>query len=344
MIADTTARADAVQAATEPTSASLRRTIDRLPIVGWVFATLIVLLDTANPVVHATDEIIFRDALVRMRTGLGYYPAMRAALAAQHAQASQVRSFRLPTEFLLLRWAPPSSYRILAAGVVLASVALCWLLARRSHPGVQLLVLVGSAMWLSRLLPAVYLYAEIWALPCFLAALLFARRGRWALVAVALFGAVALRELYLPALLVALAVAPRGRRKPLAIALAGAGVLGAVHWWLASQQLVAKGAEAPFDGFTSLAATVRSMLSPSPLLAIEVPLAILTLLGALGVVRSWRLDPAARILAVTTVALVALTVFGGRVYWPLLYSPALVAFAGVPSITGPVDPIVETGG
>lgn len=300
-----------------------------LPVLGLVSALLLIVNKTVLPVIHATDEVIFRRTLEAMHRGQGFYPAYRAALAHQDVAGSQVRSFRIPTEFLLLRPFPVSSYRWLAAAVVLASVLLCWRLAREAHPAVQAVVLVGSAMWLSELLDIVYLYAEVWALPGFLLALVALRDERWTLAAVALTVAVCTRELYAPALLLAIVLVPRAHRRPFVVGLGVAAVVGAVHYGLASQQLVEVGAEAPFNRFADLGGSLQAVLSPRPHRAsVALPLTVLTVLGAVGTVRAWRVDLAARLAGATSLALFALTLYGGRVYWPLLFSPVLVAFVG----------------
>ena len=312
----------------------------RVPLVGAVLAVLVVVRRTVAPrLPGVTDELIFRGALVDMHRGRGFYPAYRDALAAQGVPGSQVRAFRLPTEFLLLRPFPVSSYRWLAAVAVLATVALCWRLVRDASPVVQAVVLVGTAVWLAELVPAVYLYAEIWALPWFVLGLVAIREERWALAAVALALAVATRELYLPALLVALVVAPAGRRRPFVVGLGAVAILGAVHWTLAGRELVEVGNEAPFAAFSGLAASVRSLLSPRPgQVLIALPIGILTVVGAAGTARRWATDPAAKVLGVTALAVTVATLYGGRVYWPLLTSPVLLAFVGAALPARPARP------
>lgn len=297
-------------------------------MVGAVVAAAIVAVKTLAPVLHATDQMIFRDALVNMRGGRSYYPAMRDALAGNDAAATQVRSFRLPTEFLLLRWFPPATHRWLAAAAVLLAVALCWRLARDAHPAVQAAVLVGASLWLSTLLDAVYLYAEIWAVPAFLLGLLAIRRERWVLAALALTLATCTRELYLPALLAATVVAPRGHRRPFLLGSGVVAAVAAVHYALASGQLVPDGNEAPFSRLGSPTTIIETLLAPRATLGVLVPVGLMTVLDAIGITRTCRRDRAALVAGISTVTLVVATIFGGRVYWPLMYGASVVAFAG----------------
>lgn len=325
------------------------------PILGFVVAALLVVRRTMAPRLNGvTDELIFRGTLEDMHRGRGFYPAYRDALAAQGVAGSQVRAFRLPTEFLLLRPFPVSTYRLLAATVVMASIVLCWRLAAQASPVVQALVLVGSGLWLSELLTAVYLYAEIWALPFFLLGLLAARYDRWTLVAVAFTAAACVREMYLPIILIALAFAPTGRRRGLLVGLGVALALGTVHYGLAHDQLVAVGNEAPFNGFANFTSSLRTILSPRPgQPEIELPVGAMTIMGAVGVARSWRCDVSARILGTTSVLLALATLYAGRPYWPLLFSPGLIAYLGAPwrvrsspvprSKSGPAGPQAAAG-
>ena len=298
-----------------------------LPLSAAVVSMLVVVHQTTAQHVRYIDESIFLKALELMRRGTGYYPAMKSALAINHAPAAQVRSYRPPTGFLILRWLPPSTYRPIGGLVVAVSVTLVWRLVRRREPALQAVVMLGATAWLTAMLPDTYLYAELWALPWFLGAALAMRRDDQRSAAWLTAVAVCFRELYAPALLVGLLVAGRGRRRPWWQALAATSVLGAVHVWLASHQLVAHGNEARFDGVERLSLALRHVVTPTASTPVSIAIAVLTIAGAAGLVLCWHTDRAARFVGPTAVLLAMATIYSGRVYWPLLFGPAVVPFA-----------------
>jgi hypothetical protein len=308
-------------------------------VVAATGAGALLIAKTVGPVQHVIDERVFRDAVGRMRGGAGYYPAMQAALTKAGVAASQVRSFRPATLYLALRFVPPSAYRWLGAVVAATSVVLGWRLVRHTNRWVQAVVIVGLAMWVGSLLQAAYLYAELWALPLMLGALLAIRRDDWLLAAVLVALAATVRELYAPALLLGLLVAPPDRRRPWAVALGAIGVLGALHAWLASQQLVTHGHEAPFAAATNLGYTLRFMFSPTHYVVPGLAMTAITALGAVGLARTQAEDPAARFALLVWTVLAVATLYGGRQYWPLLFAPLAVPFLG-----GPRAPATELAG
>src|SRR5688572_1903807 len=67
------------------------------------------------------DEVVYRNTIVAMRDGAGYYPAMRDALEAKEgAPPSETRSVRPPTLYVALSTFPEASWRYLAGGASLA--------------------------------------------------------------------------------------------------------------------------------------------------------------------------------------------------------------------------------
>lgn len=272
------------------------------------------------------DEVVYRDTLVAMRGGEGYYPAMRAALVRKEgAPPSQLRSIRPPTLYLALSRLPPSTWRYAVGAVYLAVLVLAWALGRPLHPygGLVAVVLVG--MWVLGAARLLFLHTELWGLPLLLAGALAMRHRRWAAAAALVAAAAVLREIYVLPLLGGLAVAPR--RRAWVAAVAAVAVLGVVHAHLAGQVLSAHGREAPFGKSGLGLHYILSALSPG-----DRPVA--WLVGILGdaagywaLARRWPADGAARLVLPFAAVMAVLTVFVGREYWGLAFGPAVACFA-----------------
>ncbi len=305
--------------------------IDRADRIAVVAAICLALVATALGIRTGyrtvdVDEVVYRNAVVAMQHGDGYYPAMREALVAKEgAPPSQIRSVRPPTLYVLLARFPERSWRYLVSAIYLAVLLLAWRLARPLHPhgGPIAVVLVG--MWALGSAPLLFLHTELWGLPFLLAGALAMRNQRWALAALALATAAALREIYVLPLLIGLVVAPR-RRAWVAAVVVVAG-LGLLHAGLASDILSPDGREAAFGKSGLGPRYVLSALSPS-----DRPLGWLLGMGggALGLValrRRWATDAAARTLLPFVAVMVPLTVFIGREYWGLAFGPAVACYA-----------------
>lgn len=271
------------------------------------------------------DEVVFRDTLVSMREGQGYYPAMRDALVRKEgAPPSQVRSVRPPTVYLFLSRFPASSWRYVVGAVYLSASFLAWRLGRPLHPagGPVAVTLVG--LWVLGSAPLLFLHAELWGLPFLLAGVLALRSHRWTAAAVSLALAALIREIYLIPLVIGLVVADR--RRAWLPALAVVGMAGALHFNLASDVLSAGGREPRFGASGLGLDYILSAISPS-----DRPLGWLVgvgglILGTWGLHRRWSGDVAARLLLAFSLVMVPLTILFGRQYWGLTFGPALACY------------------
>ena len=272
------------------------------------------------------DEVVYRDTMVAMRHGAGYYPAMRDALAAKEgAPPSQIRSVRPPALYLALARVPERTWRYLAAAPYLAIVILAWRLGRPLHPYGGPIAVLLAGMWVVGAAQFLFLHAELWGLPFLLAGALAMRNQRWALAALAVATAALLREIYVLPLLIGLAVAPRRRAWVAAAVVVGA--LGAVHAVMAADILDPQGKEAAFGKSGLGLRYILSALSPS-----DQPLGWVLgvaggVLGVVGLRRRWNEDAAARLVLPFAAIMVPLTVFLGREYWGLAFGPAVACFA-----------------
>ena len=302
--------------------------IDRFAVVAAVCLALVATVlgvRTGYGTVDV-DEVVFRNTVVAIRDGAGYYPAMRDALAAKEgAPPSQIRSVRPPTLYVALARFPEGSWRYLAGAAYLAVLMLAWRLGRPLHPLGGPIAVFLAGMWVLGAAQYLFLHAELWGLPFLLAGALAVRNSRWALAALAVAGAAVLREIYVLPLLVGLAVVPR--RRAWVVALVIVGALGALHAGLAADILDPQGKEAAFGKSGLGPRYVLSALSPS-----DQPVGWLLglaggVLGALGLRRCWNADDAARLILPFAAVMVPLTVFLGREYWGLAFGPAVACFA-----------------
>ena len=309
--------------------------IDRVSVlVAAVLAVLATVIGVGNGYrVVDVDEVVFRDTLVAMRQGEGYYPAMRDALVAKEgAPPTQVRSIRPPTLFLFLSRFPPASWRYLAGIVYLAILLLAWRLGRPLHPYGGPIAVVLAGMWVLGATEVLFLHGELWGLPFLMAGALAMRNERWALAAVAVGLAAVQREIFVLPLLVGLVVVPRRRAWVGVVAVAvGLGVLHAV---LAADVLADQGREAPFGQSGLGPRYILSALSPSDQpfgWLIGIPTVVL---GFLGLRRRWADDPAAKMLLPFAAMMVPITVFLGREYWGLAFGPCSPVTCRPPSPAG----------
>jgi hypothetical protein len=337
---------------------------DRDPFDVAAVALIVVLAATATLVgVHTgwhpadADEIVYRDTLLFMRHGMGVYPAQRAALILkEHRPPTSVRAIRPPTLFLALRWFPPGSWRWLVGLVYLADLLLVWRLARFHGRAAGLVAVALGGLWVLGFAPYLFLHAEVWGLPLFLAGLLAMRRRRtWAAVGLFL-AATCVRELYVvgllgglavaalpalavapvPALAVAGLAAPAARPstprllirvRPWLAGLAAAAALFAVHSLLASQVLSSHGYNARFGNERRTLAFLLRLVAPISSGAGELFGLVVIVLGVVGAVRIARRDVAAVVGVAGGVALLAASVWATRVYWSACWALPLCAFA-----------------
>ena len=182
-------------------------------------------------------------------------------------------------------------------------------------------------VWLAPASPYLFLHAELWGLPFFLAGLWNARQGRDGAAAALIGGAALVRELFAPALLIGLIV--RRRREWF---YANLGFIGAmlIHMILASRVLLASGSDPELSNVPISPALIFQVIGPgTTALSVIVGMVVLGL-GIPGLFRHARLDDAsARMLLPFALVLVAAGIVATRIYWSLTWGPALAAF--VPS-------------
>jgi hypothetical protein len=279
------------------------------------------------------DELVYRETLVAMHHGAGYYHAMGRALTQKEGTPpSQVRSVRPPTLFLMLYRLPPRSWRWVVGLVYLATLLLAWRLARPFTAWGGPLAVVLAGMWLLGAAPLLFLHSELWAVPLVLAGALALRNGRWAAAALLLGAAVLFRETYAVPFLAGLLWTRQ--RRPFLVVLGLLAVLAGVHTWLAQAALSPHGREPAFGASGLSANYVLSAVSPA-----DRPLAWVVglaggLLGLAGSAARWSEDRAARLVLCSGVVLAPATILVGREYWGLTFGVALACFvpAGVQSL------------
>ena len=293
-------------------------------LVGF-FAVLATLTGIrAGDSVADVDEVVYRQTLLEMRTGEGYYDAMRDALAAkEHAPPSQVRSIRPPTMFLVLRWFPEQSWRWLAGIAYLGILLAVWRLAD-VHIGWPVWLAVAVAgIWVKSYSHFLFLHPEIWGAPLFLAGLLAYRRGQDRRAAILMAAATVVRELFALGLVLGLLLR---RRRAWLVALLVVAALAAFHAILARQVLDTGGREAPFGDERRTLAFLLHLVSPGRDSGSHVIGVGGLVLGLVGLARARRSDPAAAFALLFVVVMLALSVWSTRVYWSAVWAPPLVAF------------------
>jgi hypothetical protein len=311
---------------------------DRLALVAAVcLAALAVIIGVrTSDTTEDVDETAFHQTLVEMRSGTGYYDALRDGLTAKEGRPpSQIRSYRLPTLYLGLALLPEGAWRwatILPVALLLISA---WAIGRQLHEWGAMVAVVLVGCWAIAATPYLYLHPELWGAAALLAGLAFLQRERVAATAVCFAAAALLRELYLLAFLFGFF----RHRKALSwwLAAVAVGTLAIVHIHLARQVLEPRGLEAPLRLATS---DIPAALSPSGA-ALGIAVGVVGLvLGAAGLVHGVRAgDAAAQIAAAHSIVLVALTLRFGHTYWGLTFGPGVAAFAG-----GSLDSLTKIAG
>jgi hypothetical protein len=295
------------------------------------------------------DELVYRETLVLMRHGADFYRAQATALIAkEHRPPTSVRAIRPPTLYLALRWLPPASWRWAVGLVYLADLLLVWRLARAHGPPLAVLAVAVGGIWLLGFAPYLFLHAEVWGLPFFLAGLLSARARRpWAAAALFLLAA-CIRELYAIGLVAGVVweVVPlprplrwgtvRTRVRPWVTCASAALALYAVHSLLAERVLSATGYNARFANEHRTLSFVLRLLSPISSGPGELFGVMVTALGIVGAARVARRDPAAWSALISGSLLLVASVWVTRVYWSACWALPLAAFApaALPLATG----------
>jgi len=271
-----------------------------------------------------TDEAVYQRTLLSMRAGNGYYQAMSGALVVKEgARPTSVRAIRPPTMFLLLRWFPQSSWRWIV-GLVYLAVLLA--MARLGEPfgnsGAPIAVVLGG-IWMIGASSYLYLHAELWGLPFFLAGLVAFRRGNERGAAILMGVAGVVRELFVLAVVIALFLGKK--RRVWLVALGSLALLFGLHYWLAHGFLSRTGHEVSLGNEPITFHSVLRFLSPG-----DKPLAFglgvgMLALGFAGVVRNLT-DRAARLGLPYSIILLIAGIIATRSYWNLTYGPAVSAF------------------
>jgi len=280
------------------------------------------------------DEIVYRDTLVLMRHRAGFYDAQRQALILkEHAPPTSVRAIRPPTIYLVLRWFPPSSWRWLVGLVYLADLLLVWRLARAHGPPAGLLAVAVAGIWVLGFTMYLFLHAEVWGLPFFLAGLLAVRREKpWAAAALFLVAA-SIRELYVVGLLggILFTLTAGGSRRhsralPWLTGLAAGAALYAVQVALSLGVLSARGYNARFGNEHRTLSFLLRLVAPINSGPGELFGVAATVLGIAGCARLARRDAAAAVAGTGSVALLLASVWATRVYWSACWALPIAAF------------------
>ena len=280
-------------------------------------------LRTGNKVLD-TDEAVYQRTLRLMRSGEGYYKAMSDSLVVKEgARPTSIRAIRPPTLFLVLRWFPESSWRWIV-GLVYLAVLLA--MARLGEPfknlGAMVAVVLGG-IWMIGASSYLYLHAELWGLPFFLAGLVALRRGHDKTAAILMGVACIVRELYVVAVVVALVLMKK--RGAWIVALTSVALLFGLHYWLAHAFLSRGGHEVALGNEPITVHSVLRFLSPGDKpLAFGLGLAMLAF-GFAGMVRNIT-DATARLLLPYATVLAIAGIIATRSYWNLTYGPAVSAF------------------
>ena len=278
---------------------------------------------TGNKVLD-TDEAVYQRTLREMRHGVGYYKAMSDALVVKEgARPTSVRAIRPPTMFVVLRWFPESSWRWIVGLVYLAVLlAMARLGESFGELGPMIAVVLGG-IWMIGASSYLYLHAELWGLPFFLAGLVALRRGHEKAAAILMGVAGIVRELYVLAIVVALFLSKR-RGIWLVAGASLAGLFG-LHYWLAHAFLSRTGHEVSLGNEPITLHSVLRFLSPGDRpFAFALGIAMLAL-GFAGIARNIR-DRAARLVLPYAIVLLVAGIVATRSYWNLTYGPAVSTF------------------
>jgi hypothetical protein len=323
------------------TSVPVHRISPVLPVAAAIAIALVAVLAgvrTGDAEVDV-DQAVYRDTLVQMRAGDGYYDAHRDALIAKEgAPPRSVRAIRPPTLFLALRWFPESSWRYLVGLAYLAILLAAWRLGEPygRYGGVIAVVLAG--LWVVTASSFLHLHAELWGAPLFLWGALEVRRGRDARAAGLVATATIVRELFGLGLLIGLVL--RKQRAPWIAATLAVIALGVVHVLLAQDVLSPAGTQAALGNEPYTPSLVLTILSPGDNLGSWIVGIPMLVAGIAGLMRARRSDPAAAILLPFCAVMIPAAVVATRAYWSLTWGPAIAAFVinGIPTPRGPHDP------
>jgi hypothetical protein len=312
-------------------AAAVTRTVSgvewRRAVVG-VTVVLAVLAVVGVRSGETLDEHVYRQTVVEMRGGAGYYEATVDALGAVYGPPSQVRALRPPTLFVAWRWVPGSETGIRLAFVVFAALSglLAWLLTRRWWTGPAVFVWMVAAAGLLPGMVAQEHLAELWVVPFVLGAWWAWRSDRDWLAVGPVIVACACREFGVLLLIGGVLAAAVERRsvRPWIAGWFAVGLLAAAHVHEAALVLTAGGRESPLIGYGyGLAERIGRMAG----FGLPARLVVGPVMFAAALWGLWR----RRDLLVAPLALLPLTaVIADRPYWGALVVPVyLVAVGGL---------------
>jgi hypothetical protein len=209
-------------------------------------------------------------------------------------------------------------------GLVYLAVLLA--MARLGEPfgslGPMIAVALGG-IWMIGASSYLYLHAELWGLPFFLAGLVALRKGNERAAAILMGVACIVRELYVVGVVIALVLSKK--RRIWLLALASLALLFGLHVWLSHAFLSRTGHEVALGNEPITFHSVLRFLSPGDKpLAFAIGIAMLVL-GLAGIVRNLR-DRAAQLVLPYAIVLSIAGVIATRSYWNLTYGPAVASF------------------
>ena len=162
---------------------------------------------------HGGDVFRFRVVVDRMRTGEGYYDAMRIELLRRGYPTASVFNWRPPATFLLLAKAPRISHALMVSLAALA-LLLTVIIFRNAPPLITIVAIVMQIGFSA--IPAIPMdglfMPELWAGMFLLLSILTHTLGAFRLAVCFAVAAVCARELALPFVLMGLGFAAQARR------------------------------------------------------------------------------------------------------------------------------------
>ncbi len=271
------------------------------------------------------DEAVYRETLVRMQSGQGYYPAMSGALVGKEGSPPRsIRAVRLPTLYVALRWIPPGAWRYVVGIAYLATLLIAFRLGSPYGRFGGPVAAVLAGLWVIAGARLLFLHAEVWAIPFLLGGALVLRGGRDRSAAALIAFATIIRELCGLGLIIGLFL--RKRKSPWALALAGVGMFALIHVGLAGAVLSPTGYEAPLGNERLDLAFMLDALSPGEGAAAWIAGIPILAAGLVGLGRVRSSDASATFLLPFVVIMAIATVGATRVYWAMLFGPGLAAF------------------
>lgn len=281
------------------------------------------------------DVDFYQRVIDRVRGGEKYHDAAHAELASPGNPPKSLFNWRIPTCAWAMAALPSADWATwLLRGFALLSVLLAAKALLGDMPlfGVVagLVLLMGGAFAWSVIEPAASITSEPWCEVLILLSLsAYARDRHWLGMVLAL-SALALRELALPYCVVAAGLSCwQLRRREVVGWVVGFAALGAFLAWHAAEvadrqhdvSSVAVGQWQYYDGFgfTLLASTMNVLLQSLPnwLVAVAVPLALLSLAG-------WRGPVGGMIAATAGLYFTAYLFAHGGEYWGFCHTPLIV--------------------